>query len=152
MRRFCLAAAVFAIGTASASAATEFRGSLCITKTNAACSAGGWGVGDCLLMRFSPPNVGTNGPKTELSLFGQAFADNYSLASGTLIGTTMKPVSAVHIGREGYAFSTTARFTLQTPKVPTTTTESILIRGSIANFGDTTGCTVTFRATGVNRP
>jgi hypothetical protein len=103
-------------------------------------------------MRYSPPGLGTNGPATEVSLFGQSFADNYSLATGTLIGTTFKPVVGIHAGRTGYSFSSTMRIASQSPSPLAATSKSVSFLGGITNFDDSTGCTVGFRASGSLRP
>lgn len=130
----------------------EFRGSLCLTKTAAACSTDGWQVGDCFLMRYSPPKLGTNGTSTELTLVGQSYADNYSLASGSLIGSKMTPVVALHIGRTGYSFNSTMRIQGQKPNPLLSSSPSVSFTGSLSNFGDSANCTVDFTASGVNRP
>lgn len=132
-------------------AAVEFRGAMCVTAVTTACAADGWSVGDCLLLRYSPPNLGSNGAATEFSVLGQSFGDNYSLAAGSLVGTTLQPVVGLHIGRTGYSFSATMRLTSQSP-VPAATTRSLSLAGNIGNFGGTTGCTIGFRASATNRP
>lgn len=141
----------FAFVAQSAMAATEFRGSLCISSVSAACTAEGWNVGDCLLLRYSPPNIGTNGPKTELSLLGQSFADNYSLPSGSLVGTVFKPVAGTHVGRTGYSFDSQMRITSQSPP-PSASSNSVTISGNFRNFGGTASCNIAFRASGTRRP
>ncbi|WP_237153387.1 hypothetical protein [Oryzibacter oryziterrae] len=146
-------AALGGLSVASAHAAVvEFRGAICLTSKTTACTADGWDVGDCFTMRYSPRNLGTNGPSTEFTLLGPAFADNYELATGSLVGTTFKAVKGTHVGRTGYAFSPTMKITKQTPATPTATSPTLAILGNITNFGDTTGCTIGFSATGVNRP
>lgn len=153
MKKILMAAVAVAMSASGALAGTvEFRGGFCVTAVNSSCAAFGWTVGDCLLMRYSPPNVGTNGPATEMSLFGQSFSDNYSLPSGSLVGTLYKTVVGLHVGRTGYSFSPTMRFTSQIPNPPTATTKSVALAGNITNFDDSTGCEVAFRASGALRP
>ena len=151
MKRLTLFTVALGFAVANANAdPVEFRGGLCLSSVNAACTADGWGVGDCLLLRYSPPNLGTNGVTTELSLLGQTYADNYSLASGTLVGTTYKTVAALHVGRIGYSFSSTARITAQTPV--SATSKSVSLSGNVTDFSSTVGCTVGFQAAAARRP
>lgn len=153
MKRGFFSVAMLFCGVISANAqAVEFRGSACLTKLSSACSSAGWQIGDCFLMRYSPPNLGTNGPSTEFSLFGQSYADNYSLDTGSLIGSTMKPVVGLHIGRTGYSFSSTMKIQGQKPNPLQTGSPTVNFTGSLSNFGDTANCTVSFTASGVNRP
>jgi hypothetical protein len=129
----------------------EFRGGMCLTAVTAACSSDGWAVGDCLLMRYSPPNIGTNGTGTEFSVMGQSFGANYALTTGSLAGTTYVPVQGVHVGRTGYTFNSTMRITSQSP-APSNTSTSVTLAGGITNFDATLGCNVNFRASGSKRP
>src|SRR5438046_1959758 len=102
MKRMLATAIALGVGVVGASATpVEFRGGLCITSVTTQCSAFGWAIGDCLLMRYSPPNLGTNGAATEFSLLGQSYGDNYSLASGSLVGTSYQSVVGIHVGRTG---------------------------------------------------
>ncbi len=152
MKKLAIAAAALGLGVSGAFAATvEFRGGFCITSVTTACTPFGWGVGDCMLLRYSPPGIGTNGPATEFSLFGQSIADNYSLASGSLVGTTLKPVVGLHVGRTGYSFSSSMRITSQSP-VPAATSPAVSLAGNITNFDDSIGCAVGFRASATRRP
>lgn len=153
MKRAFFSVAMLFCGVISASAqAVEFRGSACLTEASPACSAAGWQVGDCFLMRYSPPGLGANDSSTEFSLFGQSYADNYSLNTGSLIGSTMKPVVGLHIGRTGYSFSSTMKIQGQKPTPLQSGSPSVNFTGSLSNFGDTANCTVRFTAAGVNRP
>ncbi len=152
MKKIILTMAALGVSVSGASANTvEFRGAACITSVNAACAPFGWTVGDCMLMRYSPRSLGTNGPATELSLFGQSFSDNYSLATGNPVGTVFQPVVGIHVGRTGYSFSPKMRFTSQSPAA-LGTSKSVTLAGNITNFDDSTGCTVGFRASGTRRP
>lgn len=152
MKRIVTAVLLLGLGGGGALAEVEFRGALCVITANAACASFGWAPGDCVLMRYSPPGLGNNGVATEISLFGQSFADNYSLASGSLIGTTFKPVVALHVGRTGYSFSSKMRITSQSPSPLQATSKSVTFTGGITNFNDSTSCTIGFRASGSLRP
>lgn len=140
------------LSTAAMAQTVEFRGAACLTTVTATCPASGWDIGDCMLLRYSPPNLGTNGVKTEFSLFGQSFSDNYSLASGSLIGTTLKAVDAYHVGRTGYKYASTMRITKQSPSPLLATTASVSITGNITNFSNSPSCNVGFRASAALRP
>lgn len=140
------------LSNAAMAQSVEFRGSLCLTAVSATCPGSGWVVGDCLLMRFSPPGLGTNGVTTEMSLMGQSFGDNYSLPSGTLVGTLFKLVDAYHIGRTGYKYAATMRITKQTPSTILATSPAVSLVGGLTNFSNSPNCTVAFRASATLRP
>lgn len=140
------------LSTAAIAQTVEFRGAACLATVTASCPASGWTIGDCMLLRYSPPNLGTNGVTTEFSLFGQSFSDNYSLATGSLIGTTLKPIDAYHIGRSGYKYASTMRITKQSPAPLLATTANVSLSGNITNFSNSLNCTVGFRASATLRP
>jgi len=140
------------LGSNAMAATVEFRGAACLTSVTPTCPASGWAVGDCMLLRYSPPGLGTNGITTEFSLMGQSFGDNYSLPTGSLIGTVLKPVDAYHVGRTGYKYAATMRITKQTPSTLTATTPFLTATGNITNFSNSPSCDVGFRASGALRP
>ena len=110
MKRLLLTALSLGLIATNAVAATvEFRGGLCLLSVTSQCALEGYTIGDCFLLRYSPPNLDTNGPTTEFSLLGGTSANNYSLASGSLVGTTFKSVSGKHVGRTGSSFAATMR-------------------------------------------
>lgn len=153
MNRIILTGAVLALAASPAAAQTvEFRGAACLTTVSSACTPLGWGVGDCFLMRYSPPLLGSNGTGTEFTLVGQSYADNYSLASGSLIGVTNTAVVGLHAGRTGYSFNSTMRIQQQLPNPLISTSKSVNFVGNITNFNDSLNCAVGFRASGTNRP
>ena len=129
----------------------EWNGGFCITTATAACVAAGWNAGNCLSMRYSPPNVGTNGVQTTMSVFGRTSAMAHTRQSGTLIGTTLQPVNVVSVGRGGGTFTSTMRITSHVPAVPTATTDFINLVGNISTWDQTLNCTIGFRATGARR-
>ncbi len=152
MKRFLLATLSLGLAATTSLAATvEFRGGLCLLSVTPQCAPEGYTVGDCFLLRYSPPGLGTNGPTTEISILGQTSANNYSLASGTLVGTLFKAVAGKHVGRTGSSFNATMRITAQAP-VPTATSSYVQFRGNITTFNDNTGCTVGYRASATLRP
>ena len=96
--------------------------------------------------------LGTNGAGTELTVLGQSYGDNYSKDTGSLVGSTMKPVVGLHVGRTGYSFSSTMRIQQQQPSPLLSTSKAVSFVGDISNFGDSLNCTATFRASGSLRP
>lgn len=145
-----------ALGAFAGSAAAqsiEFRGSLCLTVVAPTCTtlSSPWNVGDCSTLRYSPPNIGTNGPATEFNLLGGGFANSYHLATGSLVGTTLKTVAGTKITRTLTTWSPTMRITSQTP-VPSATNLSEVLQGDITAFDNNPGCNVTFRAAATKKP
>ena|SRR5437868_1210451 len=145
-----LALALGLMASNAVAGVVEFRGGFCLLTVTTSCASASWNVGDCLLLRYSPPNLGTNGPTTEVSVLGQSFGDSYSLASGSLVGTTYKTVAGVHVGRQGYGFTSNMRITSQSSV--SATSKSVTLAGNIQNFDDATGCDVGFQASATNRP
>src|SRR5205809_593886 len=95
MIRATMIRATWVMAANAVAGVVEFRGGFCLLTVTTSCASASWNVGDCLLLRYSPPNLGTNGPTTEVSVLGQSFGDSYSLASGSLVGTTYKTVAGV---------------------------------------------------------
>lgn len=154
MLRIIWIAALLGLTAASANAANvEYTGTFHITKVAATqgCADNGAQVGDVFFARFRPPNLGTNGPETHLSVFQQfntgAGALSAQLASGSLVGTAFKSVSVTQIfARAGGPYAATLRFTSQVPATPVDTTPTISIVGDWTNLaGD--ACTIGFAAT-----
>jgi hypothetical protein len=140
------------VGAASAQS-IEFRGALCLTAVASACTtlSSPWNIGDCATMRYSPPNIGTNGAATNLNLIGGGFANSYYLASGSLVGTTFKTVAGTKITRTLSTWAPTMRITSQTP-TPSATNLSEVLAGDITTFDNNAGCNVTFRAAATKKP
>lgn len=153
MRRMMTAGAVLGAMALSAQAANvDFSGTFHITKVAATpgCIENGAQVGDLFFFRFRPPNLGTNGPATKLSMFliGGTFgaAHSATLASGSLVGTAFKNVTTTGIFAGGGSSPATLRFTSQIPATLTNTTPTISIVGDWTNLaGD--ACTIGFAAT-----
>jgi hypothetical protein len=152
-RLFTLVAFATCLSGATAQAAhVQWKGTFCITAEAGTCF---WNAG-CYPMRYHPPNLGDNGPPTNLSVFsaGQGGGlggqtDNYVLQSGNLIGSTFKAVDGSGIGRGAYTFSAKMRITKQTPKVLTETTTYVTLAGSIKGFDNSSTCNVDFIAQGI---
>ncbi len=122
MKLAVLAMAGLIAATTSANAArVEFRGGLCVVSLSTACTAvDETTLGFCYQMRYSPPNLGDNGPATRLSILEYGGAQNYTLPTGSLIGTGFKSVQGTGVYRVGYTFTSTMRITSQTPSDPST--------------------------------
>ena len=123
----------------------EFSGSLCLTATNATCSANGWNAGGCFATRFLPPNIGDS-PNTQLSIFSRTYATNFIRSPGSLVGRTYRPVDVTKVAGGGGTYSATMRFTTQTPTAPTTSTEFLTMTGNVDGWDNIPGCVVTFKA------
>ena len=149
MYSFAVLASVVCLGSSPALASNvQFFGRVHLTSANATCVANG-DVGNPSFMRFAPPNLGTNGPQTRLTIInGGQNGDNFTLASGSLVGTTYKSVTRTGIGFNGGQSTTLMRITSQVPATLTDTTPSVIIKGNIQDdYGDV-GCAVGFTAVG----
>ena len=148
MYRFAmLASAVCLASSPALTANVQFFGRFHFTAGNATCVAIG-DIQDPLFMRFAPPNLGTNGPQTRLTTIGRQTGDNWTLASGTLVGTTYKNVTSTGMGFSAGQFTTKMRITSQVPAVLTATTPSVIIKGNVQNYAGDTSCTIGFTAVG----
>jgi hypothetical protein len=148
-----------ALGTIMASlsapavaAQVEWRGAVCVTTANTVCLADGWAVGDCMTLRFLPPNIGTNGPSTRLNFGGQFGASQYTLDSGTLVGATFKPVRETVSGRFGFQATTPMRLSSLLPATITATTSTISLVAIIQDTDGTSGCTLGVRGAATLKP
>ena len=151
MKRTLIAVAALAFSAATVSAAqVTFRGVLQFTAVTQAClDAGDGQPGEVWFMRFSPPNLGTNGPSTRLTLFYElGGAASFTLASGSLVGATFKNIETTGIFRGVGSSPATMRLRTQVPAAPTDTTTAISITGDTTDFTGDAGCTVSFIAKG----
>lgn len=135
--------------TDSWSATRKFVGGGSITAVNTACESEGWGVGQTFSMTFVPQNMG--GARTSLSFFYQYGAMNFTLASGSAVGTTYRAVTGREIFRDFVTMSgVSMRLRTLTPANPLTAT-SVYMVGDIVGF-DVPGCTISFKASGAAYP
>jgi len=149
MKFFVLIGVCLGAAMSSAMAATvEFAGTFHFANLPQACLDLGYKNGAVYLMRFRPPNLGTNGPSTRLTILSGNNTNNILLKNGTLVGKTFKTVTATSIGGGAGSESTTARFTKQVPAVPDDTTKTITIAGDWTNFEFEPSCAISFVATG----
>jgi len=154
MKRVLIGSLIFGVTASAAFAQSiEFRGALCLTAVTSTCTSlsSPWNVGDCATMRFSPPNIGTNGVVTDLNVLGSGFANSYHLASGSLVGSTFKTVNGTKITRTLSTWAPTMRITSLSP-TPSSSTLSEALAGDISAFDNNPGCNVTFRAAATKKP
>jgi hypothetical protein len=148
MYRFAVLASVVCLASSPSLAANvQFFGRFHFTAGNATCVAIS-DIQDPLFMRFAPPNLGTNGPQTRLTTIGRQTGDNWTLASGSLAGTTYKTVTATGMGFSAGQIVTKMRITSQVPATLTATTPSVILKGNVQNYAGDTGCTIGFTAVG----
>jgi hypothetical protein len=148
------ASALLAVILASPSTAAEveFRGAFCVLTTTAQCTVPGWVAGCHVNFRFSPRLLGDNGPQTRLSLFDGFLSANYTMASGSPYGTVLLPVAGTRFGRGVSTFNAQWKITTQqpTPAALIATSQSVTFRGAITSFDNIPGCSITFKAAGIN--
>jgi hypothetical protein len=154
MKRVGFVGLSLALMISSASAArVEFVGTLDILSVTTACTTQQeTEINRIYEMRYNPPNLGVADDRTSLSLHeGTAGggAQNYTLPTGSLIGTAFQTVAGTGIYRHAFTYTTTMRIISQAPAALTTATNSVTLVGNINNFDGVTGCNVQFRAVGV---
>jgi hypothetical protein len=153
MKRLWLAALTAGLmSTPVYSANVEFRGYVCLLTVTPACTVEGWSAGNCGAFRYRPPNLGDNGPQTRFSYFDGLFAENYTLQTGSLIGTVFRTVQGTGVGSGGWTFTATMRFTSQTPAALAATSPTVTLQGNIRTFDGIAGCDVSLRASGPRLP
>ena len=153
IRGTCASALLFVISASPAMAAeVDFRGAFCVLTTTAQCTAVGWAPGCNVNMRFSPRLLADNGAQTRLSIFDGFLSANYTMASGSPYGNVLQPVAGTRIGRGISTFAAQWKITSQQPppSAITANSPSVTFRGSIANYDNIVGCTITFKAAGIN--
>jgi hypothetical protein len=145
------AALVASAGTASA-AEVKFAGTFLLRAKSAGCSAS-IPLRSQALMFYWPPNLSTNGADSSIILrdwFDTGNTQHFRLASGSLVGSSYKPVTVTTIfnrgGGGGNQHGATMRFSSQSPATVTSTTPNIKISGAITNWYSDADCTVSFSA------
>lgn len=146
MKRFFFLALAGVILTAlPVEARTRFAGTLKIQSASAGCLNT---VGlDTIHLVFNPPNLAGNGADTYLSLFYPEGAENYHLASGSLVGNTYIAVQGTSIWNTAYTFAPQMRLTNMSPAVPINTSPTIALVGDAKGWDGTPSCNVHFVAT-----
>src|SRR5439155_11126409 len=92
-----VANAVCVMASGAMAKTIQFRGAFCITSVTAGCTDDGWTIGCYETSRYSPRNLGDNGPSTKLSFFDTFSGRNYTLANGNLVGSTFRTVDGTGI-------------------------------------------------------
>lgn len=155
-----LAGTVLLIGgntnSAMAQQTQEYRGIACIIFAGVHCPAEGWNVGDCALMRFSPPNALGNGDRTSVSLKWTSYAQNYQV-NESAIGTTFKDVQFSWVGRNGGIASTATKMRIPAVAPANFSTQGLQMIVDFQRFsdfspGDPSFCFAKFRFTGQKYP
>lgn len=136
----------------SASPKVEWRGAVYLTAVSG-CPSGSYAVGNMLRLRYSPNTLGGNDTKSRLSFFQDYFGQSY-VAVGTLASGSAVTASGGYTGGgTSGSFAVAPTVTISSLTSPLlATTKAIAIEGTIANFYDTAGCTVSFRGSGALRP
>ena len=147
--------AALGVVTVDAQSASQilFKGDFNVTAQNQTCTdISGDLTSVDYTMTIMIGNLGANDARTSLSVFIPYGAANYTLASGTLVGTTFKSVTYSNVYR--YAGTSPGaskvRITSMKPAVVLPDTPDIRFKGNIKNFDGDAGCDVSFSATGFN--
>ena len=121
----------------------EWRGHVLVKTASAACATY---AGAIVPVRFRPSGLGDNGANSKFAFHENWFAHAYKIAGR--FATTYKAVAAGSVGAGWGSFADdgiTAQVALTvTPTNYAATTASLALSGGIRNFGDTSGCNVTF--------
>jgi hypothetical protein len=130
--------------TAAGQTFSAWLGAGAFTALTSQC-APAWTLPQRLVGVVYRPDLPGNGPETGLSLStGEYNHYNFTLASGTLNGTTFKTVMATHMGGLVQQYTAEVKITSHAPATITTTTENVILVGQISNFDDILGCVASF--------
>lgn len=134
------------LGVTTANSATylSWQGDLFVTAANAGCASTGFAKGDFFRATYLPHSLGSNGADTRLSFIGSRHAQRYLKANaaygnGTWRGTTITGLSAGLL-----TYNSTMSSASVSPASPTSSTQTVVLKGTLTNFFGTTGCTVSF--------
>lgn len=112
-------ASTLASSAVLAQAPGHFRGSACVISATAGCAAQSIAAGFCVSARFVPPNFGSSGNNTHLSLFYPFYSQSASYR-GSLVGTVFRGVTMTQIGGGASTYPITMRIPSQVPANPAT--------------------------------
>lgn len=142
-----LAASLVAVTSVPALAQTiEWRGVAIILSTTTAC-ANDYAVGNSIPMRYRPSGIGSNGSNSKFAFHQTFYAQSFVTSSGRFATSTAAVVNAGSLGAGWGGFTNTAKMRLTvTPSNHSATTASLAFAGQIQNFGDISGCTISFRS------
>ena len=129
-----------------------FDGPMKILTASSSCS---YFAGNIFTAMYMPPNIGSNGSGSRLTVLNVRDEQGASMALYQLATGSFKTSdgSAVTVDENnvgvGYAGSGQSQITItqQVPATPISTTISIKLVGSIAGFSGNSACTVGFNAT-----
>lgn len=132
------------LAAGSAEARTRFEGAAVITSKSGTCEYDPTGAR--YHVRFRPANVSDNGPWSALSFFQLNGAMSFQLDNGRFTKTP-KTVryQEVYDGHWEGEFPVKVAFTGQVPADIKPTSNFVDVTGTISNFDQMKGCTVTFR-------
>lgn len=146
-----LAAGLAALSTLPAAAANiEWRGAAILTAVTG-CGTD-YAVGNSIPMRFRPSGLADNGSSSKFALHQTFFAQTYIVSGRFPAALTTVNGGALGAGYGTFAVAPKFKMTSVTPSTLAATTPSVAMVGEIQNFGDISGCKVTFRASGALKP
>lgn len=142
--KFALAGALIGAGVTGAVAqSNHFRGAACIQTVTAGCAAVGVTRGMCYDARLRPPNYNGGPNTTRISFFLPYYGINFTLPTGTLVGTTFKAVNATGLGQSVTGYSAQARIPVMTPTAPAPATVYVSATVDVNGFdSDAPTCNV----------
>ena len=146
-----LAAGLAALSTLPAAAANvEWRGAAVLTAVTG-CGVD-FAVGNTLPMRFRPSGLGDNGPNSKFALHQTFYSQAYIVSGRFPAALTTVNGGGLGAGYGAFAVAPKFKMTSVSPSTLAATTPSVAMVGEIQNFGDISGCKVTFRASGALKP
>jgi hypothetical protein len=142
--KMLLAGALVGAGASAAAAqANHFRGAACIQTVTAGCAAVGVTRGMCYDARLRPPNYNGGPNTTRVSFFLPYFAINFTLPTGSLVGTTFKSVNATGLGQSVTPYTAQARIPAMSPAAPAPATVYVTATIDVNGFdSDAPTCNV----------
>ena len=148
MTRFITTTAVLLLASVipCQAAKVEWRGAAMLVTATTACGTE-YMVGQAIPIRYRPSGLGDNGTKSSIAFhqnfYGQAFP-----VDGRFTTNTLTSVAAGQVGANWGAFTNQAKVNIFgiSPASYNETTVTLSIFGLIQNFGDVSGCNVSFRS------
>lgn len=96
----------------------HFRGIACIQAATTACGSSGFTKNMCAKMRFKPFGYGLNPDQTKITFNWEFFSQNFT-STGSLVGTTFRPVAQSGHNNDHYQITSQMRILTQAPANPT---------------------------------
>ncbi len=133
---------VMATGAAQA-ARIEFQGSMKITSTSG-CQTSFDPTGNIYTATYWLPIAGSdNDNRSTISIFSQTGAESFSVDPGRFT-TTLKAAQGNHIATLPGDYPIKIRVATQSPAIPTATTKTIRLTGTVQGFDFRPTCTINF--------